>query len=146
MATIIDGSLAPRGKKISFPNGMEWYQSNITGAEILYIYEANGVWVAGSRADTGLFYSLNGKDWAQSNISSGGFYHIYNASGVWAACGYSNNGLYYSIDGKVWKQSNITSGTFYSVYNAMVFGLLQERIKILGCIIPLVVRHGQKGI
>lgn len=123
MATIIDGSLAPRGGKKSFPNGMEWYKINITDSDIidvdiLYVYEANGTWVAGSKYDTGLFYSLNGKDWAQSNIFSGGFYHIYNANGIWVACSYRNNGLYYSTDGKIWKQSNITSGTFYSVYNA----------------------------
>lgn len=131
MATIIDGSLAPRGKKISFPNGMKWEQSNVTsGIDFLYIYYADGIWVASSigkgstksesenSAGAGLYYSLNGKSWAQSNITTGKFYGLYKANGIWVACSYNYNGLYYSVDGKMWTQSNITSGTFYSVYNA----------------------------
>lgn len=116
MATIIDGSLAPRGKKISFPNGMVWYESNITSGRFLRVHYADGLWVAGS-TNEGLYYSLNGKTWAQSNITSLSFISLYKADGLWIAGGY-NTGLYYSIDGKIWKQSNITSGHIFSIYNA----------------------------
>ena len=116
MATIIDGSLAPRGKKVSFPNGMEWYESNITSGRFPRVHYADGLWVAGS-TNEGLYYSLNGKTWAQSNITSLSFISLYKADGLWIAGGY-NTGLYYSIDGKIWKQSNITSGHIFSIYNA----------------------------
>lgn len=115
MATIIDGSLAPRGKKISFPNGMEWYQSNVTSGGFQCIYHANNIWVAGS-SDKGLYYSVDGKSWAQSNITSSTFYSVYNANGLWVAAGQA--GLYYSTNGTHWVQSNLTSGKFLSVYNA----------------------------
>lgn len=115
MATIIDGSLAPRGKKISFPNGMEWYQSNVTSEAFQCIYHANNIWVAGS-SDKGLYYSVDGKSWAQSNITSSTFYSVYNANGLWVAAGQA--GLYYSTNGTYWVQSNLTSGKFLTVYNA----------------------------
>ena len=98
--------------KDGFPNGMEWTQSNITSGDIFSVYNANGIWVAGS--DSGLYYSTDGKTWTQSNITSGKIFSVYNANGIWVAC--SGNGLYYSTDGKAWTQSNITSGFFNFAY------------------------------
>ena len=99
--------------------GKVWTQSNITSGYFYNLYNANGLWVAGSGFDSkGLYYSTDGKSWTQSNITSGDFKNIYNANGIWVAGSNSNNGLYYSTDGKSWTQSNITSGGFYSVYNA----------------------------
>ena len=105
-----------------FPNGTEWTQSNITSGSIYSVYNANGIWVAGSRSGfgvtlKGLYYSTDGKTWNQSNITSTHMFCVYNANGIWVA-GSNNNGLYYSTDGKTWTQSNITSGNIYSVYNA----------------------------
>lgn len=116
MATIIDGSLAPRGEKKSFPNGIEWYESNITDGSFHRVHYANDIWVA-STMGAGVYYSLNGKIWAKSNITSFGFNSINYANGLWVA-GSGANGLYYSTNGRLWTKSNITSSTFYSVYNA----------------------------
>lgn len=116
MATIIDGSLAPREKKISFPNGMIWEQSNITDGIFHRVHYANDIWVA-STMGAGVYYSLNGKIWAKSNITSFGFNSINYANGLWVA-GSGAYGLYYSTNGRLWTKSNITSSPFYSVYNA----------------------------
>ena len=104
----------------SIPNGTKWTKSNITSRSFCSVYNANGVWVAGSDSNYGLYYSTDGKTWTQSNITSGSFYSVYNANGIWVAgSNYGgNNGLYYSTDGQTWIQSNITSGGFKSVYNA----------------------------
>ena len=44
--------------KGSFPNGTEWTQSNITSGKFYSIYNANGIWVAGSNKN-GLYYSVS---------------------------------------------------------------------------------------
>ena len=79
--------------KGGFPNGTKWTQSNITSGNFYSIFNANGIWVAGSK---GLYYSTNGMTWTQSNITSENFYSVYNANGIWVAGGYGN-GLYYSV-------------------------------------------------
>lgn len=104
--------------KNPFPNGTEWTRSNSNITSCYPVYNANGIWVACSRAGTGLYYSTDGKTWTQSNVTRGDFYTVYNANGIWIAGSYNNVGLYYSTDGKYWTQSNVTSGYFYSVYNA----------------------------
>ena len=76
-----------------FYNGTKWTQSNITSGYFRCVYNANGVWVAGSNKS--LYYSTDGKTWTRSNITSGSFYSIHNANGVWVAG--SNVGLYYSV-------------------------------------------------
>ena len=104
-----------------FPNGMEWTQSNITSGNFNTVYNANGLWVAGSSNNKGLYYSTDGKTWTQSNITSGYFGTVYNGNGMWVAGSSSNSngkGLYYSTDGKTWTQSNITQYTFDTVYNS----------------------------
>ena len=107
--------------KNGFPNGMEWTQSNITSGDFNTVYNGNGMWVAGSSSNNGLYYSTDGKTWTHSNITSGYFDTVYNANGMWVAGSSSNSngkGLYYSTDGKNWTQSNITQYTFNKVYNS----------------------------
>ena len=101
---------------ILYEAGKSWTQSNITNERFDSVYNANGIWVAGS--GNGLYYSIDGKSWTKSNVSSVNFYSIYNANGIWVAGSSSNDGLYYSIDGKSWTQSNITNERIDSVYNA----------------------------
>ena len=115
MATIIDGSLTPRGKKISFPNGMEWYESNVSNKYIYDIKYANGLWLATSGTN-GIYGSSDGKNWSQDIFTglSVSFSLCY-ADGLWVSAG---TGLYYSTDGKSWSPSNITSVGFRSVHNA----------------------------
>ena len=79
-------------------DGKTWTQSNITN-EVYAIYNANGIWVAGSWG-TGLYYSIDGKIWTQNNVTSGIFNAVYNANGIWVAAG--GNGLYYSVS---WEQN-----------------------------------------
>ena len=117
MATLIKVKGSGQGG-YEFPNGMSWTQSNITSGYFNSVYNANGIWVAGSGSSRGLYYSTDGKNWTQSNIISNNFNSVYNANGIWVAGSGSSRGLYYSTDGKSWAQSNITSGNFYSVYNA----------------------------
>ena len=59
------------------------------------VYYANGIWVAGSNSDNGLYYSADGMTWTQSNQTNGGFRPVYYANGIWIT-GSSGNGLYYS--------------------------------------------------
>ena len=104
-----------------FPNGTKWTQSNITSGSFSSLYNANGVWVAGSNYGKGLYYSTDGQTWTQSNITSGGFSSVVNANGLWVAISRetgSGKGIYYSTDGQTWTRSNITSGVFSSVVNA----------------------------
>jgi hypothetical protein len=81
----------------SFPNGTKWTQSNITSGSFKSVYNANGIWVAGSEFHSGLYYSVDGKEWTQSNITSGGFQSVYNANGIWVAGSGGDSGLYYSV-------------------------------------------------
>ena len=92
--------------------GKVWRKSNITSGYFLAVTCANGLWVAGSNSNSGLYYSEDGKVWTKSNITSGSFNNVSYANGLWVAGGSS---LYYSEDGKVWTQSNITSGGFNAV-------------------------------
>ena len=43
------------------PNGTKWTQSNITDKYIGCVYNANGIWVAGSMNNQGLYYSVSGE-------------------------------------------------------------------------------------
>lgn len=117
MATIIDGSLAPRGEKKSFPNGMKWEQSNITDKSICDVYYANGLWVACGPST--LWYSADGKTWTQ-----GGGFTTYTggdtvryANGIWVSSG--SSGVGYSTDGKVWSQSSIKADS--ATYAALCY-------------------------
>lgn len=98
------------GMKKGFPNGTEWTQSNIISGDFGSVYEANGLWVACSTDNHGLYYSTNGKEWNQSNITSGRFYAVYYANSFWVAT--SNAGVYYSFNTFEWTQTDITSGNF----------------------------------
>lgn len=118
MATIIDGSLAPRGKKKSFPNGMEWYESNITSGKFSKPYYGNNLWLVPcvTTGSASLYYSIDGKSWIDTglfkNVSIQG---IMYANGLWIiAC---NEGLYYSYSGKVWTKISSISGVCYIIYN-----------------------------
>lgn len=118
MATIIDGSLAPRGEKKSFPNGMSWEQSNVTSGHFGKPYFSNNLWLvpcidSGSQA---LLYSLNGKLWADTGLPRTNIQHIAYANGLWiAAC---NAGLYYSYSGKAaWAKISSISGVCHTIYN-----------------------------
>ena len=71
---------------------MTW--SKIISGQFRFVYNANGIWVAGST--NGLYYSEDGITWTESNITSGYFECIYNANGIWVTGG-DKYGLYYSI-------------------------------------------------
>ena len=77
-----------------FPNGTAWTRISYNGY-FNAVHNANGIWVAGSGGDTGLYYSVDGKEWTQSNITSGYFNAVHNANGIWVAG--SSGGLYYSV-------------------------------------------------
>ena len=81
-----------------------WTQSNITSGSFYTVYHDNGIWVAGSNNNNGLYYSTDGKTWTQSNITSDNFNTVYYDNGIWVAGSYSDKGLYYSTDGKTWTQ------------------------------------------
>lgn len=118
MATIIDGSLTPRGKKKSFPNGMVWYESNISNNDIHDIKYGNGLWLATTGSSKKIYASVDGKNWSADIVkgpTDSFCYSFCYADGLWVIAG---TGLHYSTDGKNWSASNITSGTFYSVHNA----------------------------
>ena len=100
--------------KGSFPNGMEWTQSNITEGKFGGVYNANGIWFAYGDS---LYYSEDGKTWTQGNITCGYINKVYNANGIWVV-GSTSKGFYYSEDGKTWTQSNITNTGCYDIYNA----------------------------
>lgn len=91
---------AIRSMMTSFPNGTKWTQSNIRSNSFESIYNANGIWVAGSTVNKGFHYSTDGMTWTHSNITSGVFYAFYNTNGIWVAG--SSKGLYYSTDGMTW--------------------------------------------
>lgn len=93
-------------------NGRYWTKSNVTEGKFNFLCDNNGLIVAGSGSDAGLWYSENGKTWAQSNITSGNFKVVACEENRWIAGGSSDNGIYYSYDGKTWRQTNITSGSF----------------------------------
>ena len=75
---------------------------------------ANGIWVACSGVNNGLWYSTDGMNWTQSNKTNGSFEGgARYANGIWVACGDSENGLCYSTDGMNWTQSDVSSTPFY---------------------------------
>jgi hypothetical protein len=100
--------------------GKVWHQSNITSGDFQCVYYADGIWVAGSVLDTGLWWSNDGKTWTQSNKTNSYFHTIYYADGIWVAGSGSGTGLWWSYDGKTWTQSNKTNASFFfnSVYYA----------------------------
>ena len=76
--------------------GRHWLQSDKTDNDFYTVYYANGVWVAGSYSDTGLWYSTDGQHWLQSDKKDNDFHTVYYANGVWVACSGSDTGLWYS--------------------------------------------------
>lgn len=100
--------------------GLSWIQSNITSGNFFYtnwtifnnIYQTNGLWVAGSSNNNGLYYSTNGKTWTHSNITSGSFHFIDYFKGLWITANSQN--FYYSTDGKTWDIGSEVGG--YDVY------------------------------
>ena len=95
--------------------GRSWTQSNNTDG---YFFGgaryANGIWVACSDNDIGLWYSTDGRSWTQSNKTNGHFVGgARYANGIWVACSNNGIGLWYSTDGRSWAQSNKTNGDFY---------------------------------
>ena len=85
--------------------GKSWIQSNITSGIFNCVYYANGIWVAGSDSNKGLYYSEDGIEWTKSNITSGYFYDVYYGNGSWVASG--DDGLYYSTDGMGWSDASL---------------------------------------
>ena len=81
-------------------DGKNWTQSNVTNESIVFVENANGLWVVGSRgtgnygSSCGLYYSTDGKTWMPSNVSDQGVTFAANANGLLVASGY--DGLYYS--------------------------------------------------
>ena len=98
--------------------GRHWLQSDKTSDPFYTVYYANGVWVAGSGLETGLWYSADGKHWLQSDKTDNSFNTVYYANGVWVAGSDSNKGLWYSMDGQHWLQSDKTDNSFNTVYYA----------------------------
>ena len=75
--------------------GKFWTQSNQTG-RFRPVYYADGIWVAGSVYNGGLWWSSDGKTWTQSNKTDNSFYTVYYANGIWVAGSNSRTGLWYS--------------------------------------------------
>ena len=98
--------------------GRHWLRSDKKSDNFRAVYYANGVWVAGSLLETGLWYSIDGQHWLQSDKKDNHFSAVYYANGVWVAGSWSNTGLWYSIDGQHWLQSDKADGKFYAVYYA----------------------------
>ena len=98
--------------------GKTWTQSNKTDNSFFSVYYADGIWVAGSDSNTGLWWSNDGKTWTQSNKTDNNFFSVYYADGIWVAGSDSRTGLWWSNDGKTWTQSNKTDNSFYPVYYA----------------------------
>ena len=97
--------------------GKTWVQSNKTNGGFAIIYYADGIWVAGSNSDEGLWWSNDRKTWVQSNKPTDSFFCVYYADGIWVA-GSHTTGLWWSNDGKTWTQSNKTNGGFAIIYYA----------------------------
>lgn len=100
---------------------MKWEESNVDGVGFKLIRYGNGMWIAGSYTNKGLYYSIDGKTWVQSNITTYNCHDAYYANGLWVAAlrsPSSSLGLWYSSDGKNWGQSNITNVSLAAVYNA----------------------------
>ena len=96
--------------------GTSWTQSNVTSGCWNFASYNNGIWIAGSNSDKGLFYSTNGKTWTQSNVASGNCYFALYNNEIWVAD--SSDVLYYSTDGKTWTRSNGgTSDCILASYN-----------------------------
>ena len=98
--------------------GRHWLQSDKNSDKFYAVYYANGVWVAGSFSNTGLWYSTDGQHWLQSYKTSDTFNTVYYANGVWVAGSGVKKGLWYSTDGQRWLQSDKTNDAFYAVYYA----------------------------
>ena len=94
--------------------GRSWTQSNKTDGDFSGgARYANGIWVACSKKDNGIWYSTDGRSWTQSNKTDGSFLGgARYANGIWVACGNNGTGLWYSTDGRSWTQSNKTDGSF----------------------------------
>jgi hypothetical protein len=98
--------------------GQSWYKSNITSGWFNGLVYANNIWVAGSWANTGIYYSIDGKYWYRSNLTSGSFFMVVFYNGLFLAGGNDNQGIKYSYDGKTWNDTNQTTGYFGSIsYN-----------------------------
>ena len=93
--------------------GTSWMQSNVTSGSWNFVSYSNGIWIAGSNSDKGLFYSTNGITWTQSNVVSDNYYFASYNNEIWVAGSKSSKGLFYSTDGKTWTQSDIKSGNYY---------------------------------
>ena len=82
--------------------GRHWLQSDKKDNRFYTVYYANGVWVACSYSNTGLWYSTDGQHWLQSDKKDNSFDTVYYANGVWVACSWSGSdsgsgkGLWYS--------------------------------------------------
>ena len=96
-------------------DGITWTQSNITTGIFIYVYNANGIWVASSY-NSGLWYSMDGINWNRSSITNDIWHYIYYANGIWVAL--SKNGICYSTDGITWTQNNIVNMYLTKIHNA----------------------------
>ena len=104
---IIVAATASKGLYYS-TDGINWTQTNITSGGFNAVYNANGIWVAGSSKNLGLYYSTDGINWTQTNITSGDFYCFRNINGLFIT------GELYSTDGKTWEWSNVNC-KFYDI-------------------------------
>lgn len=106
----VAGSAVGSGLYYSTTNGKTWTQSNITSDGFIYVYNADGIWIA-LGSSKGLYYSIdNGKNWIQSNVTSGYGYSVCKVGGTWLA---TTGSLYRSSDGKTWTQITIPDATTY---------------------------------
>lgn len=93
-------------------DGKVWIQCTEMPTSCPAVYNADGLWVAGT--SEGIFYSESGKLWTQSSFVDDAITFVYNGRGLWVASGES--GIYYSEDGKIWNPCSGASGFFNFVY------------------------------
>ena len=62
--------------------GRHWLQSDKKDNSFYTVYYANGVWVACSYSNTGLWYSTDGQHWLRSDKKDNDFRTVYYANGV----------------------------------------------------------------
>lgn len=88
-------------------DGISWFSTDLTNAEVNVVKYANGLWVAAAGTggtgslSNGIFYSANGKNWNQSDLTTLGAKYLTFGDNTWivSTCQTANGsaaGIYYS--------------------------------------------------